>query len=617
MSDIFRLLEATMSVSEGEIADELTRVAVASDEDAHRYSGGLAVNSARAAFGAMISWLVDNVSMEYPAASEIVMDGIKMIGDAGNKTYRYDEVAFAIERLFNADMFDWEDSDFGEDTGEWDPPKRSGFDESKYVHIAESLCDHAKAELTKAGLFDKDSDYGGMVADAVMELMASFGAQGHSGFSAGMTRELFNKLSQYDVLTEITDAEEDWMRVDSAKCAPGQDPIWQSTRKPSLFSHDGGTTYYDLNELPEGQDVSHAVYHKSFPCSASQDKVISEAQRISKPFAAPPFFKFYYNEGNAEPSRYVSTPLSEDDPRYNTYNRSEMVYTPGSIPIPWLVQKIEVKSRRHYSTREYMGRPAIIVDIESRKPDHDARGKIATTGVYGGGYKGSNFPYVTALVIPQKGRRDRWGNEEGQGRDYLAVSSKNRPKFVRGFFNEFEVIGRATLWDMKWLDATGFGHKEDEITKRCKECGTVKTMSRDEYLKKVRSSRYGVGSESHCDKCESSVVEWEYLQPKSGMFEAWRGPAFLGRTHAKTGPGLTAADIVRHEQEDLGKSFGIGEPVLDELEGYPASQVVWVTKEPRHASQHGKVTRVDISPSSRVLASDGANGFLVLKDPRR
>lgn len=63
-----------------------------------------------------------------------------------------------------------------------------------------NLTDHAKTELTKAGLFDKDSDYDGMLGEAVLELITTFAAQGHSGYSAQMTRELFYKLSDFQNL---------------------------------------------------------------------------------------------------------------------------------------------------------------------------------------------------------------------------------------------------------------------------------------------------------------------------------------------------------------------------------------------------------------------------------
>ncbi len=62
------------------------------------------------------------------------------------------------------------------------------------------LINHAKEELTRVGLFDKDSDYDGMLGNAVLELITVFAKQGHSGMSAEMTRELFYKLSGFEKL---------------------------------------------------------------------------------------------------------------------------------------------------------------------------------------------------------------------------------------------------------------------------------------------------------------------------------------------------------------------------------------------------------------------------------
>lgn len=60
-----------------------------------------------------------------------------------------------------------------------------------------NLIDHATKELTKAGLFDKDSDYDGMLGDAALELITVFAGQGHSGMSAEMTTQLFERLSRF------------------------------------------------------------------------------------------------------------------------------------------------------------------------------------------------------------------------------------------------------------------------------------------------------------------------------------------------------------------------------------------------------------------------------------
>lgn len=63
-----------------------------------------------------------------------------------------------------------------------------------------NLIDHATKELTKSGLFDADSDYDGELGKGVLELITTFANQGHSGYSAKVTRELFYKLSNFEEL---------------------------------------------------------------------------------------------------------------------------------------------------------------------------------------------------------------------------------------------------------------------------------------------------------------------------------------------------------------------------------------------------------------------------------
>ncbi len=120
------------------------------------------------------------------------------------------------------------------------------------LKVDENLVDHAKRELVLAGMFDKEvdgskplGDYNCMVAEAVLELMDVLASQRHSGFSAGMTRELFNRLSNFEALTEITDNPDEW--IDRTEMSGGNS-MWQSDRNPSLFSSDGGSTYWDLDD---------------------------------------------------------------------------------------------------------------------------------------------------------------------------------------------------------------------------------------------------------------------------------------------------------------------------------------------------------------------------------
>ena len=107
------------------------------------------------------------------------------------------------------------------------------------------LVEHAKEEMRRAGLYDADSDYNGMIAEAVEELVTKFAAQGHSGFSAQLTLAVFDKVARFDTLTPLTSDPAEWMEVESGK-------MWQSRRKHSTFSTDGGRTWYDLNDKPSG-----------------------------------------------------------------------------------------------------------------------------------------------------------------------------------------------------------------------------------------------------------------------------------------------------------------------------------------------------------------------------
>ena len=113
--------------------------------------------------------------------------------------------------------------------------------------IIAGLVEHAKKELELAGLFDKDSDYEGMVGKAVMDLMKCFSNQGHSGFSASMVMDIFGRLGKYKTLSPVTDDPDDWQDV-SDFGGGEKKKMWQCKRCPSLFSENGGKTYYDVND---------------------------------------------------------------------------------------------------------------------------------------------------------------------------------------------------------------------------------------------------------------------------------------------------------------------------------------------------------------------------------
>lgn len=117
----------------------------------------------------------------------------------------------------------------------------------RFKVLLANLKEHFKKELDNAGLFDKDSDYNGMIGKAVMELCKTFSGQGHSGFSANWVLSLFDTLGHYKTLTPITDDPKEWGDV-SEMWGKGDPKIWQSKRNPAFFSQNGGKTYYDVDD---------------------------------------------------------------------------------------------------------------------------------------------------------------------------------------------------------------------------------------------------------------------------------------------------------------------------------------------------------------------------------
>jgi hypothetical protein len=110
-----------------------------------------------------------------------------------------------------------------------------------------SLVEHAKTELEMAGLFDDDADYGGMVGRAVMDLIEVFAGQGHSGLSAAITLAAFDKVARFKNLKPITSDPAEWNDVSQASGRL----MWQSKRDSTLFSNDGGQTWYSI-EVEDG-----------------------------------------------------------------------------------------------------------------------------------------------------------------------------------------------------------------------------------------------------------------------------------------------------------------------------------------------------------------------------
>lgn len=131
--------------------------------------------------------------------------------------------------------------------------------------IHEGMADYARKELEIAGLFDKDSDYEGMIGEAVLGLIELFASQGHSGFSAGITREIFDRLASYKPLSDLTNDPTEWMEIAEETIDGSKFKIYQSARSPTCFSRDGGKTYYNLDEMEmrvPGKEPMHTSVNK-------------------------------------------------------------------------------------------------------------------------------------------------------------------------------------------------------------------------------------------------------------------------------------------------------------------------------------------------------------------
>jgi len=100
-----------------------------------------------------------------------------------------------------------------------------------------NLEQHAQKELRAAGLFDKDSDYSGMLGDATIRLIRVFTAEGHSGFSASIAVSLFEKLARFQPLTPLTGGDSEWNKLQDGKG-------WQNNRCSHVFKDDDGA--YDI-----------------------------------------------------------------------------------------------------------------------------------------------------------------------------------------------------------------------------------------------------------------------------------------------------------------------------------------------------------------------------------
>jgi hypothetical protein len=117
---------------------------------------------------------------------------------------------------------------------------------------------HARRELELAGWFKKDGFYGDMMGSAVMDMMALFSMEGHSGMSASVATSLFEKLSRFEPLCPLTGGDDEWTDISDFY---GQ-PMWQNKRCGRIFKEADGSAY----------DIEGKVFREpSGACFTSRD----------------------------------------------------------------------------------------------------------------------------------------------------------------------------------------------------------------------------------------------------------------------------------------------------------------------------------------------------------
>lgn len=122
-----------------------------------------------------------------------------------------------------------------------------------------NLVSHAEYELRRAGLFDKDSDYEGMLGQAILKMVKQFAKEGHSGFSAQMAIAIFRKVASFEPLTPLTGEDSEWVEV--------RDGVFQNRRCSRVFKENGKA--YDQGgkvfRYPDG--VTYTNYNSRVPVS--------------------------------------------------------------------------------------------------------------------------------------------------------------------------------------------------------------------------------------------------------------------------------------------------------------------------------------------------------------
>lgn len=144
--------------------------------------------------------------------------------------------------------------------------------------------DHYREEIKKAGLLDKDSDYGGMVGEALLKLCECMVGEGHSGFSHGITVSAFHQLMTTGILTPLTGEDSEWGDVGNG--------LFQNKRASNVFKTANGSAYqvdYYIFDDGEGDSWTGKESSKDieFPFMPTHKRIVKgtvEAEQFKSVF---------------------------------------------------------------------------------------------------------------------------------------------------------------------------------------------------------------------------------------------------------------------------------------------------------------------------------------------
>lgn len=160
-----------------------------------------------------------------------------------------------------------------------------------------------------------------------MKAFGSLCADGHSGFSIGLTKAILNRLISNKPLLPIEDTDEVWSDISDMSGLKGEERNYQCKRMSSLFKYvyaDGTVKYRDVDRY-HGVNINcpDAQYH-----SGLIDTVMDELYPITMPYMPTDrAFKIYTEDFLVDPAKgdydtvgilYVITP-SMDKVAINRY----------------------------------------------------------------------------------------------------------------------------------------------------------------------------------------------------------------------------------------------------------------------------------------------------------